>query len=73
MRTLTSRRSRIASTRRHFTGAERQVAQVVEDFESAVLADDVETICRDLLAVEENNGYDEDNGGFALLHQGPGE
>ena len=46
-----------------FSGAERQVAQVVEDFEAAVLADDVETICRDLLAVEENHGYDEDNGG----------
>ena len=46
-----------------FTGADRQVARVVEDFESAVLADDVETICRDLLAVEENKGYDEDNGG----------
>jgi hypothetical protein len=54
-----------------FTGEERQVAQVVEDFEAAVLADDVETICRDLLAVEENHGYDEDNGGFRYCVKDP--
>jgi len=46
-----------------FSGEKREVAEVVERFEAAVLADDVETICRDLLAVEENRGYDEDNGG----------
>ena len=54
--------ARVDSTE-DFTGAERQVAQVVEDFEAAVLADDVETICRDLLAVKQNRGYDDDNGG----------
>ncbi len=54
--------ARVDSTER-FSGEERQVAQVIEQFEAAVLADDVETICRDLLAVEENHGYDEDNGG----------
>lgn len=55
----------------NFTDEERHVAEVVEDFEAAVLADDVKTICSDLLAVEENRGYDEDNGGVRYCIKDP--
>jgi hypothetical protein len=54
--------ARVDSTAR-FSGERAEVAAVLERWEEAVLADDVGFICRRLFAVEENHGFDDDNGG----------
>ncbi len=53
---------RLDSTQR-FAGERARVAEVLERWEQAVLARDVGVICRQLFAVEENHGFDDDNGG----------
>jgi hypothetical protein len=52
-----------------FQGAERAVARVLEEYEATVLADDAERLCGALLAVRENRGNDNDNGGRAYCEQ----
>ena len=51
----------------NFKGEEREVAEVVERFEAAVLEDDVETICDDLLAVQEIRGDRKGESAFCVL------
>lgn len=46
-----------------FKGERGQVARTLEAFERAVLAGDVERICRQLLSVRESRDPDNDNGG----------
>lgn len=55
----------------NFTGERHEVAEVIERFERAVVTDDVQTICGDILAVQENHGYDDDNGGRAFCLEDP--
>jgi hypothetical protein len=52
-----------------FGGTERAVARTVESYEAAVLAGDVERLCRVVLAVRENHGNDNDNGGRAYCER----
>jgi hypothetical protein len=54
--------SRVDSAAR-FEGERAEVAELLERWERAVLAEDVGVICRQLFAIEENHGFDDDNGG----------
>ncbi len=59
---------RVDSTAR-YEGERAAVASILERWEETVLADDAGLACRDVFAVEENRGYDTDNGGVRFCER----
>lgn len=58
-------------SRLEFSGVERDVASVLEEFQEAVTSLDTATLCGQIYAVQENRHFDSDNGGQALCERDP--